>query len=210
MGGAVTLFRIAGIPVRVHASWLIIYGLIAWSLSVGYFPRVVPDVPVLTHWASGLVAALLLFVSVFLHELSHSIVARAHGLPVSAITLHVFGGVSELGREPESPGVEFRMAIVDGEGLILVEQNVIAQGDQMTAPGGPLWTAFDATVGYAVGQSQTGSLIVWAVSVVDGSQIAVREYPVHLVPWPDGAPYTLPAQSSADPSPRGATAFHAA
>jgi Zn-dependent protease/predicted transcriptional regulator len=72
----------------------------------------VPDVPVLTHWASGLVAALLLFVSVFLHELSHSIVARAHGLPVSAITLHVFGGVSELGREPESPGVEFRIAIV--------------------------------------------------------------------------------------------------
>jgi Zn-dependent protease len=112
MGAAVTLFRIAGIPVRVHASWLVIYGLIAWSLSVGYFPRVLPDVTVLTHWASGLVAALLLFVSVFLHELSHSIVARAHDLPVSAITLHVFGGVSELGREPESPGVEFRIAIV--------------------------------------------------------------------------------------------------
>jgi Zn-dependent protease len=112
MGDAVTLFRIAGIPIRVHASWLVIYGLIAWSLSVGYFPRVLPAVPVLTYWTSGLVAALLLFVSVFLHELSHSVVARAHGLPVSAITLHIFGGVSELGREPENPGVEFRMAIV--------------------------------------------------------------------------------------------------
>jgi Zn-dependent protease len=111
MGGALTLFRVLGIPVRVHASWLVIYGLIAWSLSAGYFPQVLPDVSARTHWVSGFVAALLLFVSVFLHELSHSVVARRHGLPVAAITLHVFGGVSELGREPESPGVEFRMAI---------------------------------------------------------------------------------------------------
>jgi Zn-dependent protease/predicted transcriptional regulator len=111
MGGALTLFRIAGIPVRVHVSWLVIYGLIAWSLSVGYFPQVLPDVPVRTHWVSGLLAALLLFVSVLLHELSHSVVARRHGLPVSAITLHIFGGVSQLEREPDRPGVEFRMAI---------------------------------------------------------------------------------------------------
>jgi hypothetical protein len=45
------------------------FGLLAWSLSVGYFPRVLPDVPVMTHWVTSLVAALLFFVSVFLHEL---------------------------------------------------------------------------------------------------------------------------------------------
>jgi hypothetical protein len=45
MNGVVTLFRVAGIPVRVHASWLVIFGLIAWSLSVGYFPHVLPDFP---------------------------------------------------------------------------------------------------------------------------------------------------------------------
>lgn len=111
MGNAVTLFRVAGIPVRVHVSWLVIYGLLAWSLSVGYFPQVLPDVAVRTHWVSGFVAALLLFVSVFIHELSHSVVARSRGLPVKAITLHIFGGVSELEREPESPGLEFWMAI---------------------------------------------------------------------------------------------------
>jgi Zn-dependent protease len=111
MGNAVTLFRVAGIPVRVHVSWLAIYGLLAWSLSVGYFPQVLPDMPVRTHWVTGFVAALLLFVSVFLHELSHSVVARSRGLPVTAITLHVFGGVSELGREPDSPGLEFWMAV---------------------------------------------------------------------------------------------------
>ena len=112
MGGSLTLFRIRGIPVRVHMSWLIIYGLISWSLAVGYFPRVLPDVPLLTHWVTGLVAALLLFVSVFLHELSHALVARRHGLGVSAITLHIFGGVSQLEEEPRSPGQEFWMAIV--------------------------------------------------------------------------------------------------
>ncbi len=112
MGGSLTLFHVRGIPVRVHASWLVVYGLIAWSLAVGYFPRVLPDVPLVTHWVTGLAAALLLFVSVFLHELSHSLVARRQGLGVSAITLHIFGGVSQLEDEPRSPGMEFRMAIV--------------------------------------------------------------------------------------------------
>jgi Zn-dependent protease/predicted transcriptional regulator len=112
MGGSVTLFHIRGIPVRVHASWLVIYGLIAWSLAVGYFPRVLPDTTVVTHWVTGLVAALLLFVSVFLHELSHALIALRHGLGVSAITLHIFGGVSQLEDEPRSPGMEFWMAIV--------------------------------------------------------------------------------------------------
>lgn len=112
MSGAVTLFHVWGIPVRVEASWLVIFGLIAWSLSVGYFPRVLPDVPAATYWVSGLVAALLLFVSVFLHELSHSLVARRQGLAVSAITLHIFGGVSQLEAEPDRPGDEFVMAIV--------------------------------------------------------------------------------------------------
>ena len=111
MARAVTLFRVSGIPIRVHASWLVIFGLIAWSLSVGYFPYVLPGVPAAAYWIQGLVAALLLFVSVFLHELSHSVVAQAHGLPVSAITLHVFGGVSQLQREPDGPGVEFQMAV---------------------------------------------------------------------------------------------------
>lgn len=110
-GGVATLFRVRGIPVRVHVSWLVVFGLIAWSLSVGYFPRVLPEMPLATHWVTGLVAALLLFVSVFLHELSHALVARRHGLGVSAITLHIFGGVSQLEDEPPSPGVEFWMAI---------------------------------------------------------------------------------------------------
>jgi Zn-dependent protease/predicted transcriptional regulator len=64
------------------------------------------------HWAQGLLAALLLFGSIFLHELSHALTAQHYGIPVSGITLHVFGGVSQLAREPERPGVEFIVAIV--------------------------------------------------------------------------------------------------
>jgi len=109
---AVTLFHVYGIPVRVHPSWLAIYGLIAWTLAVGYFPRVLPDLPVATHWISALVAALLLFVSVFLHELSHSVVALGYGIPVSSITLHIFGGVSLMEREPDRPGAEVAIAAV--------------------------------------------------------------------------------------------------
>lgn len=112
MSGTLTLFWIRGIPVRVHASWLVIYGLIAWTLAVGYFPHVLPEVPVATHWIGALAAALLLFVSVFLHELSHSLVALRHGIPITAITLHIFGGVSEMEREPERPGAEVAIAVV--------------------------------------------------------------------------------------------------
>jgi Zn-dependent protease/predicted transcriptional regulator len=107
----VTLFHVSGIPVRVHASWLAVYGLIAWTLAVGYFPRALPDVPVATHWIGALVAALLLFVSVFLHELSHSLVALRYGIPIASITLHVFGGFSEMEREPDRPGAEVAIAI---------------------------------------------------------------------------------------------------
>ena len=112
MSGTLTLFRVRGIPVRVHMSWLVVFGLIAWSLASGYFPHELPNLPLLTYWANGLLAAALLFVSVFLHELSHSVVAVHYGIPVSGITLHIFGGVSQLTREPDRPGAEWNMAIV--------------------------------------------------------------------------------------------------
>ena len=111
-GGTVRVFTIRGIPINVHVSWLVIYGLITWTLAVGYFPRALPDLPAAAYWANGLLAAFLLFVSVLLHELPHSLVAIAHGLSVRGITLHVFGGVSHLEDEPPSPRAEFLIAVV--------------------------------------------------------------------------------------------------
>lgn len=78
--GVVTVFRLRGIPARIHLSWLVIVGLITWSLSVGYFPQLLPGLPLATHWAQGFLAALLLFVPVFLHELSHAMIAPYYGI----------------------------------------------------------------------------------------------------------------------------------
>jgi Zn-dependent protease/CBS domain-containing protein len=108
--GAVRIFSVVGIPIYVHASWLAVYGLLTWTLAVGYFPRALPGVSTGTYWVSGLIAALLLFVSVLVHELAHAVVARRHGLGVRGITLHVFGGVSTLDEEPPTPRAEFLIA----------------------------------------------------------------------------------------------------
>jgi Zn-dependent protease len=106
------LFRLRGIPVRFEVGWLIIVGLVTWTLAAGYFPAALPDASSAAHLALALAAALLLFVSVFLHELSHAAVARRHGVGVSAITLHLFGGVAHLENDPPTPGAELRIAAV--------------------------------------------------------------------------------------------------
>lgn len=106
------IVRVGGIPVRVDASWLLVFGLISWSLASGYFPHVLPDLTPGRAWLHAVSAALLLFVSVFLHELSHALVARHHGVRVAGIRLHVFGGVSELESEPPTPRAEFLIAAV--------------------------------------------------------------------------------------------------
>jgi Zn-dependent protease/CBS domain-containing protein len=103
---------ILSIPIRINPSWVLIYGLITWTLAAGYFPRQLPGLEPLAYWANGLLAALLLFVSVLIHELAHSVVAMRHGLTVHGITLHLLGGVSQLEGEPPDPRTEFRVAAV--------------------------------------------------------------------------------------------------
>ena len=112
MPGSLRLGKIAGIDIYVNFSWLIILVFLTWSLATGWFYQLYPGWSTATYWIVSLIAALLLFVSVLLHELAHSVVARARGLPVKNITLFIFGGVSNLEQEPESAGVEFQMAIV--------------------------------------------------------------------------------------------------
>ncbi len=112
MPGSLHLGKIAGIDIYIHFSWLIIFVFLTWSLATGWFPQLYPGWSTATYWLVSAVAALLLFVSVLLHELAHSFVARARGLPVKNITLFIFGGVSNIQQEPTSPGVEFQVAVV--------------------------------------------------------------------------------------------------
>src|SRR5712692_3308562 len=102
--------RIIGIPVRIHYTLWFVLLLIAWSLAEGYMPQHYPTLDRTTDWAIGIVSAIILFVSVFLHELSHSYIAKRNGLPITRITLFFFGGVSEIGEEPKDPALEVRMA----------------------------------------------------------------------------------------------------
>ncbi|HEX8731207.1 MAG TPA: site-2 protease family protein [Ktedonobacterales bacterium] len=112
MPGSFRLFRVAGIDIEVNISWLIILALLTSSLALQWFPDIADGYSPVAYWTLGLVAALALFASVLVHELAHSLVARSRGLPVKSITLFIFGGVSNLEREPRSAGVEFQMALV--------------------------------------------------------------------------------------------------
>ncbi|HVB75869.1 MAG TPA: site-2 protease family protein [Ktedonobacteraceae bacterium] len=112
MPGSLRLGKIAGIEISIHVSWLIIVVLLTWSLATGWFPAIYQGWSTLTYWLVSLLSTLLLFASVLVHELAHSLVARSRGLPVRSITLLIFGGVSNIEQEPKSPGVEFQMAFV--------------------------------------------------------------------------------------------------
>src|SRR6266567_6623277 len=96
MSGSFRLGRLAGIEVGIHYTWLFALVLITWSLAEGYFPAVFPGFDPITNWVLGLVSALLLFASVLIHELSHSVVAMARGLNVRSITLFIFGGIANM------------------------------------------------------------------------------------------------------------------
>src|SRR5437879_13725411 len=103
--------KILGIPIWIHCTLCVVFLLIAWSRADEYLPAVYPTFSVATDWAIGVVSAILLFVSVLLHELSHSYIAKKNGLPIARITLFFFGGVSEMSEEPKDAGLEVRMAL---------------------------------------------------------------------------------------------------
>ncbi len=105
------LFRVFGIQITLNYTWFIVFGLIAWSLASGYFPFRYPELSRFDHWAMGFMGALFLFLSVLVHEVTHSYIAKKEGIEVKEITLFIFGGVSQLSKEPEDPRKEFRVAI---------------------------------------------------------------------------------------------------
>jgi len=108
----ISLGRVLGIKIILDYSWFLIFALVAWTLAAGYFPAEFSNWPVAEYWIVGIATAIVFFVSVLLHELGHSIVARHYGIPVSSIRLFIFGGVSQIQSEPPSAKVEFLMAVV--------------------------------------------------------------------------------------------------
>lgn len=108
MSGSLRLGKILGIEIRIHYSWLIIFGLVSFFV-YSDFRDLSYDIPI--SLVMGIVASLLLFVCVVAHELAHSIVAMRNGIPVRSITLFILGGVANITKEAERPKTEMLMAI---------------------------------------------------------------------------------------------------
>jgi Zn-dependent protease/CBS domain-containing protein len=111
MNSGFSIGKIFGITINIDWSWILIFLLIVWDLSA-VFGQFHPGWALGLRWGAAIVAALLFFASVLAHELAHSLVAKAQGVPVRRITLFLFGGVSNIQREPASPLGEFVMAIL--------------------------------------------------------------------------------------------------
>ena len=111
MAGNLTIGRFGGVEVRLNWSLIAVFALIAWSLAEGVFPSQNPGLSHGTYIAMGIVAAVLFLVSILLHELGHSLVARREGIEVDSITLWLFGGVSQFKGRFKSAGDEFRVAV---------------------------------------------------------------------------------------------------
>lgn len=99
-----------GIPLYVDPSWFLILALVTFANGVSW-QQLYPNWLAGTAWVVGFVMALLLFVSVLLHELGHSLVARSQGIKVNSITLFLFGGIASIDEEAKTPGHAFQVAI---------------------------------------------------------------------------------------------------
>jgi Zn-dependent protease/CBS domain-containing protein len=108
--GTLRIGQIGGVDVLVRSSWLLVAALI----SVMIAPAVEQVEPGLGGWkyVAGAAFAVLLYLSVLLHEASHALMAQRFGLPVRSITLHFLGGVTEIDGEPDTPGREFGVSVV--------------------------------------------------------------------------------------------------
>ncbi len=154
--GTIRIGQIGGVDVLVRASWLLVAGLIAVLLA----PRVESVAPGLGVWkyVAGLAFAVLLYLSVLLHEMSHALMAKHFGLPVRSITLHFLGGVTEIEGEPDTPGREFGVSVVGPLTSIVVGGVFVALW--FVTPEGLLLLAVEGLAG--------ANLIVGVLNLVPG------------------------------------------
>jgi Zn-dependent protease/CBS domain-containing protein len=116
--------RVLGIPVRIDYRWFVVFALSAWVIALSFregttitqFVRL----DAAWAWGAGVVTTLALFLSIFGHELSHALLARAEGIESDEIVLHPFGGLTRLRREPDNPRAEFRIAIAGPSASFLI------------------------------------------------------------------------------------------
>ncbi len=172
LSGALTVGRIRGIAIRVHWSWLLILGLLTYSLANGLFGQELGVSPQV-RWLAGAATALAFFTSVLLHELAHSFVAQYYGMRVPSITLFIFGGVSSIDEEMRSAGQEFKVAIAGplaswllaatfGVAFLVLGDGVLATVVEYLAVINAAVGTFNLLPGYPLDGGRVFRAIIWA------------------------------------------------
>jgi Zn-dependent protease len=172
----IPLGKILGIPIGVDYSWLLIFALLTWSLASSYYPSEFKNWPTLLYWFMGAVTTIMLFVSVLLHELGHSVIALRFKVPVRSITLFIFGGVAQIGTEPPSARAEFFIAVA-GPIVSLALAILFSMVQPAVAAIQPLWglakylafinllvVLFNLIPGFPLDGGRVFRAIVWGVT----------------------------------------------
>jgi Zn-dependent protease len=177
-GGSFQLARVFGIRIGIDFSWFIVLFLIIWNLS-GYYDDVAPGS---NSFLLAVLSALLFFLSILLHELGHALVAIRNGIPIVGIDLWMFGGVAKLGKEADSPGVEFKVAVAGPLVTVAIAVLCFALGALVSGASDALESSqFDETVGGAttavLGYLTTINVFLLAFNLIpafplDGGRIA--------------------------------------
>ncbi len=158
MRSGIYLGKIFGIKIGLNWSWIFIFLLVTWDLAGGIFPLLHPEWSLGLRWGLGVAASILFFASVLAHELAHSLVARARGLPVDQIILFFFGGVSNIEKEPSSASTEFLMAFVGPLTSLVLGLFLTLAGEAFIGPG----TNVAATPGEVLGGlGPLPTLLLW-------------------------------------------------
>jgi Zn-dependent protease/CBS domain-containing protein len=172
----IPLGRILGIRIGLDYSWFLIFGLLTWMLAGSYYPAEFKDWPPLLYWFMGAATAIMLFVSVLLHELGHSVIALRYKVPVRSITLFIFGGVAQIGAEPPSATAEFFIAVA-GPIVSLLLALLFYTAQPLVAGMEPLFglakylayinlavVLFNLIPGYPLDGGRVFRAIVWAIT----------------------------------------------
>jgi Zn-dependent protease/CBS domain-containing protein len=154
--GTLRIGSILGVDVLVRSSWLLVALIIAVTLA----PRIEQEQPGLGNlkYVAGLAFAVLLYLSILLHEISHAVMAQRYGLGVRSISLNFLGGATEIDSETRTPGQEFKVAVVGPLTSLAVGFAALLA----------LRVVPDGLFGLAVGLLALANLIVGALNLVPG------------------------------------------
>jgi Zn-dependent protease len=177
-----TIARVYGIPVRIDYRWFAVVALSVWLIAGNLQSHVIqlgnvtlPALAPATAWVLGLISTAGLFISVFGHELSHALMARAEGIEIEEIVLHPFGGLARLRSEPQNPRAEFRIAVAGPAAsfvfalLAFVAAKIAALGNYratvvvffLIASGNLLLALFNLFPGYPLDGGRVLRAILW-------------------------------------------------